>query len=316
MKRLVILVTAFSAGCGGVGTRPPALDDPIGAGMPSLPAQSVLLDEAAAEKLLEEYTGRLAQGLPIYPGDKLRFLVVGNAELSFATFVPAEGEINYPHVGTLRLAGRTLQDVRTELKKKLSDGYLINPDVSVYIDDYARKVVSLLGAVEHPKDYDIPSGRLTTLLQVVSQAGGFRADAEKRAVVVLRRRDVGSTDKVAFCVDTVALTRAGRGRDPVVLPDDVIFVPARERVYVLGQVHRPGDYVAPADTATSVSQAIALAGGFTRIAKESGVQLIRRHKDGTKKAYTINVARILGGHPEEDVPLQPGDVIFVPESFF
>ncbi len=310
-----LVVLGALAGCGTAGGPAPRVEDPLGAGLPSLDVAAYAQDEAAVEAMLADYAKRFNEGYPLFPGDQIRLIVVGNAELSFAARVPAEGFLNLPHVGKVQLAGRTIEAVRTELVKGLG-GYLVNPDVSVLVEQYARKSVSVLGAVEHPMDYEIPSGKFTTLLQAVSQAGGFRGDAEKRAVLIMRPKQIGSAERVTIPVDVVALTRGAKGKDPIILPDDVIFIPARDKVYVFGQVTNPGAYLAPADHPTTITGAISQAGGFTRIAKEGSVQLLRRQKDGTRATYKVDVGRILGGHPEEDVPLQPGDVIFVPESFF
>jgi len=311
-----VWIALLAAGCSSGGPPAPRDRDPLGAGFPSGAADAIVQDEAAVAAILAEHAKRFSEGYPLYPGDKIKFLVVGNAELSFSAHVPLEGFINFPHIGRLQLVGRTGETVRAELNRRLGDGYLVKPDASVLIEEYSKKYVYVMGAVVQPKDFELPGGRLVSLLQVISQAYGFRADAEQRAVLVFRRKDIGGTERVALAIDIVALTRTGRGADPMLVPDDIVFVPTREKIYVFGQVRAASEFLIPADQPTTITKAISMAGGFTRIAKESGVRLNRRGRDGKVVSYVVNVARILDGHPEEDVPLQPGDVIFVPESFF
>ncbi|MBI2932603.1 MAG: SLBB domain-containing protein [Planctomycetes bacterium] len=312
--RLLGIVLLIGAGCSSSGNLP-ILKDPIGAGLPSPDLGSLVSDEETARAILKEHDQRLREGYPLHPGDKVRFQVVGQPELSFSAYVPMEGFLHYPHAGSLILKGRTAEGVRRDIIERLA-GYLNNPEVTVFVEEYAVKNIYVLGAVNQAREYELPRGQQITLLQGVALGQGFKPEAEKRSVLLIRSKQIGGAEKITIPVDVVALTRTGRGIDPILLPGDTIYVPERDRVYVLGQVHRPGNYVATADYPTTISQAISMAGGFTRIAHESGVRLMRRGAGDQRESYVINVARILDGHPEEDVPLQPGDVVFVPDSFF
>lgn len=82
---------------------------------------------------------------------------------------------------------------------------------------------------------------------------------------------------------------------------------------VTGQVTRPGKY--ELREATSLTQAIAIAGGFNEAAKHSQVWLFRRQSDGTVQSRETNVKSMLGkGRLQEDIALQPGDMIWVPQN--
>jgi polysaccharide export outer membrane protein len=125
----------------------------------------------------------------------------------------------------------------------------------------------------------------------------------------------GSSERIALPLNVAAL-QEGQGKDPVLMPEDIVLVPSRERVYVLGQVARPGAFVTEADHGLTASQAISLAGGFTAVANDSSVRLLRRDSKGVRRTYVLNLTRVVEGRAEEDVPLQPGDLLFVPESLF
>lgn len=312
-----VLASLLLAGCSGLDGRAPTRDEFDPAGFPSRPPEepAVAPDTKSAEELLAEYARRLREGYPLYPGDEVRFNVLGHADLSFEARVPSEAEISFPLIGKVRLVGRTLEEVRRDIAERLGKDYLVDPDVTIFVKAYSRKTVYLLGAVSKPQEYEVPSGRVVTLLQTIAQAGGFLEEAAKHQVTIFRQREIGSSDRISIPVNVVGL-QEGREKDPVVIPDDVIFVPSREKVFVLGQVSKPGGYVVDADHGLLASQAISLAGGFTRIGNDSNVRLIRRHKDGARKTYVLNLSRVVSGHPEDDVPLQPGDVLFVPESLF
>jgi protein involved in polysaccharide export with SLBB domain len=252
------------ASCGGLAGQPPthADFDPESAGThPAI--EGTPADDAAAQELLAKYARRFSAGYPVFPGDGLRFAVLGQADLSIDVRVPSDGSIHYPLIGKVALAGRTLEEIRREVRERLEKDYLVTAHVSVQVREYSRKRVYVLGAVARPMEYEVPGAKFATLLQVIAQAGGFGADAAKHGVVIYRPREIGSNDRVAIAVSAVGV-QDGRDRDPVVLPDDIIFVPSRESVYVLGQVARPGAFVAGADHGLTASQAVSLAGSFTR----------------------------------------------------
>ncbi len=81
-------------------------------------------------------------------------------------------------------------------------------------------------------------------------------------------------------------------------------------VSVLGQVNEPGSY--PFKERLTLVQAISLAGGLNPLAQAKKVKLIR-DSDGARQTYEVNVRQILESK-REDLPLQPGDVVFVPEA--
>jgi len=81
-----------------------------------------------------------------------------------------------------------------------------------------------------------------------------------------------------------------------------------------GEVGRPGKYELRADT--TVTEAVAIAGGFTPRSKHSQIVLFRRISDETVESHLLNVKAMLKSRRlGEDVHLRPGDVLFVPQNF-
>lgn len=84
---------------------------------------------------------------------------------------------------------------------------------------------------------------------------------------------------------------------------------------VSGQVGHPGKYDLRGET--SATQAIAVAGGFNELAKHSQVLLFRRVNSNWYEVKPLNLKRILNGHDvSEDPEVRPGDMLYVPQSFF
>lgn len=80
-----------------------------------------------------------------------------------------------------------------------------------------------------------------------------------------------------------------------------------------GAVGRPGKYELRGPV--TVSEAVAMAGGFTDKAKHSQVLLFRRVSDDWFEVKKLNVKSVLQGKYQEDVHLRPGDMVFVPQNF-
>jgi polysaccharide export outer membrane protein len=113
------------------------------------------------------------------------------------------------------------------------------------------------------------------------------------------------------------LTDALKKSYSTILKDPVIIVKLRDfnKPYfvVSGQLLRPGKY--ELRDATTVTQAIAIAGGFTDASKHSQVWLFRRQPDGTVQSRLIDVKTMMAnGKLQEDISIQPGDTVWVPQN--
>jgi polysaccharide export outer membrane protein len=89
---------------------------------------------------------------------------------------------------------------------------------------------------------------------------------------------------------------------------------AKVSVNVLGSVNLPGSVVIPPDQGLNLLDAIAHAGGFSRLADRKSIKLSRTAADGKTATYVINADDIIQSKSEDPWPLQKGDVIYVPEK--
>lgn len=111
--------------------------------------------------------------------------------------------------------------------------------------------------------------------------------------------------------DSVRSAYAATLRDPEVS----VILKDFERPFFLagGQVGHPGKY--ELRSPTSVAEAIALAGGFTEQSKHSQVVLFRKVTSGVVEARVLNIKAMLASRNlEEDLELEPGDMLFVPQN--
>lgn len=119
------------------------------------------------------------------PGDKLRITVFGEETLTGEYGVTGAGDVSFPLVGNIKVAGRTIEALQAELTTKLGAGYLEDPRVSAEIINY--RPFYILGEVARPGQYDFAVG--LTVEQAVAAAGGFTYRANSKRVFLKRATD-------------------------------------------------------------------------------------------------------------------------------
>lgn len=153
----------------------------------------------------------------------MNVLVYGEPDLTSIVRVSNEGFIELPMVGKVRAGGSTAPELKERIEARLQEGYLVNPDVQIILQEYKQDVVHLMGQVATPGPYRITHAN--TLMGTISMAGGFTPIAKLKKVKIIRKENGGSK---VFFVDTTAITQEGRLQDDVLLmPGDVIIVPER-----------------------------------------------------------------------------------------
>ena len=250
----------------------------------------------------------------VKPGDTLDISVFGHPELSRVVTVQPDGSISFPFLGRLPVRGRTSDDLARTIGGALEKDYgLREPRVSVAVATFGARSVYVLGRVKNAGSHEMPPSRPLTLLQLLSLAGGFEEDADRGRVLVQRTGEDGL--RTVLTVDLTGVEKSGDMSADIDLRDgDTVFVPRTEEVSVLGQVNRPGQFVARGGGGLTVLRAIARAEGFTRLARPAAVVWIRKGRDGVR-TVTVDADAILEGKAP-DPAVSPGDILFVPERAF
>lgn len=155
-------------------------------------------------------------------GDVFEVRVYGEQALSSKFQVGPDGTIRYPFLGVLTVRGKEADQVAREISEGLKQGeFLVDPQVSVFVDATNSKRVSVLGAVSRPGTLPITPGM--TVVQAVSNSGGFTPLASKDQTVVTRRVE-GKLERYRIAVSEV--TR-GAADDFPLRAGDIVFVPER-----------------------------------------------------------------------------------------
>jgi protein involved in polysaccharide export with SLBB domain len=156
------------------------------------------------------------------PGDVFEVSVYGEKELSGKYKVAKDGSIDFPLIGRVVVAGKEPTAVSDDISKQLREGQILrNPQVSVFVTEYASKRVSVVGAVSKPGTFPMSSG--LTVVQAISLAGGFTSLASRNDTLVTRR-DNQKTERFRVPVERVT---EGRADDFALQAGDIIYVPER-----------------------------------------------------------------------------------------
>ncbi len=113
--------------------------------------------------------------------DIVSIKIFGEPDLSGKYTVQDTGKIAVPLIGETQLIGCTLSQVEGLLYQKFTDGYLINPSISVALDQ--SRPIYILGEVKEPGKYDYISDM--NILKAVALAGGFTYRANKKTAKIV-----------------------------------------------------------------------------------------------------------------------------------
>ncbi len=254
------------------------------------------LDTYAENPSGEEYA--------IGPDDVINIQIWDNEDLNRTVEVSHEGSFTLPLIGKVHAAGLTVFELENLIKKRLADGYIVAPQVTVAIGDYQSQKVFLLGEVKNPGGYVLK--RKTHILELISEAGGFTEKAG-RTIKIVRlksfKRSRGDKETETITID-LGKYKADNAYDSFFVTNgDSIYINQVPRIYVIGEVGKPGGL--SWESGLTIHQAISLAGGPNQAAALKRTKIIRI-KNGKEKTIRVRM----------DDLTRPEDIIKVPGRYF
>jgi polysaccharide export outer membrane protein len=266
----------------------------------------------------------LYQDYKIGPEDLLEISVFEDEKLNKTVRVSSQGNISLPLLGILRVKGLTANELEKEIRDLLVEKYLQDPHVSVFIKEYRNQRISVIGAVEKPGIFEVTGQK--TILDMLSMAGGLKEDAGQLLFLIRpprfeeeaakKEEEKGSVEEKpkTFVLDLEELLVKGDlALNLLLIHGDVINIPVSGKIFVGGEVRRPGGFSLKGKRMT-VSQAIAMAEGLTPEANGAETKVFRYSERGTEReALSVDVYAIQKGQ-SEDLNLKENDIIIVPKS--
>lgn len=246
----------------------------------------------------------------IGPQDVLEITVWDNDDLFSKAAVSLEGFINYHLIGKIKASGLTAPELADKIAELLADGYIINPQVTLEVVEYKSKKIFIIGEATKPGTYYLT--KKTTLVEALSMAGGPTKDADREIILVRPKKTNEGGDPVSpnqaeeggqFKVDLRSALEGDLSQNIYIQDGDSIFIPKVKSFFIMGEVKHPGQY--NLEKGTTVLKAISMAGGTTEKAAVNRTKIVRII-DGKEVKTKVKM----------DAPVQPDDIIVVPESFF
>jgi polysaccharide export outer membrane protein len=253
--------------------------------------------------------------------------------------VSETGVISLPVVGDMNVMNLTVEEIKAKIEKRLKDWQIIpNPRVSVVVQQFRSKRVAVVGAVRDPGTYTIRRN-VTTLLDILSLAGGPDARAGQLAYVIRDIRPVMSSDvgagqgaaqtavgkpspyaglpfdpsaKEVIAIDLYELLELGDLKLNVLVGNgDVVNVPEAKRFHVIGYARDPGSF--PLKKPTTVLEGIAMARGFQEIEASKKKCVVKRKTTEGEYIIPVDLVAVAKGEAP-NFYLQPDDIIYVRQT--
>jgi polysaccharide biosynthesis/export protein len=242
----------------------------------------------------------------IRANDAIRLAVYEEPDLSVQVRVLKTGQASFPLIGSVEVAGLSVAAAAAKIRDLYARDYLVDPKLTLTVDDYATEFISVIGSVKQPGQIQIPASGNIDLGSAIATAGGLLETADPNAVQVVRAG--GSTRSF-----TLSAIQGAAGRTALAAGDRVIVNESRfvnKFVTILGPVAKPGAIPFPLDGRLDLVTAVAIAGGFTDLANTKKVSINRGGQ------VTLVNFREVARRGNRSFLLQPGDVITVAERLF
>ncbi len=282
------------------------------------------------------------------PSDVIEVIIQDAPELSGNFQISSSGNIPMYYLGSLKVEGRTPDEVSKMIADGLKGRYLKDPKVFVSVKQYNSRTFFIQGAVKSPGVYII-QGR-PSLFKLITIAGGLQEKHGSTAYIVrevkakpekleARGQQTGANETapatpVAQAIDNAKgsntaiegdtefeLQRAqigglSKGRfdqNVLIQPGDVVYIPPAEVFYVSGEVRSPGQY--QYREGMTLRQAITLSQGpYFKAKLDKGIIFREDPLTGKFNEIAVNIGAVINKGGTEDIPIYPNDIILVPNS--
>jgi polysaccharide biosynthesis/export protein len=260
-----------------------------------------------------DYTYSNLPTQPVGPDDLLALSVYDSPELTRTVRVDADGNIRLPMLkDPIQVRGMAPSQLESAIAKALTKGnVLVDPIVTVTIVEYQSRPVNVVGAVKTPLVFQ--ASRPIPLLDAIARAGGMREDAGSDIVV---SKEVLRDGKPVRITQSIPVRKLIDNADPtlnvLLHGGEEVLVPEALKIYVVGNVKKPGAYPVKSDEETTILQLLALSEGLTPFSAKVAY-VYRRSPGGTKTEVPVPLAKIMK-RQSPDVPLQANDILYIPDN--
>jgi polysaccharide export outer membrane protein len=237
--------------------------------------------------------------------DVVRLSVFEEDDLSARTRILQTGEAVFPLIGPVKIAGMSIRAATTTIRDLYAADYLVDPKVTLTVDEYAQQFVAVLGAVRSPGQIQMPSSGRFDIAAAIATAGGLTERADPSRISLVRAN--GATTEYSLAgIEKGSKVQLGSG-DRIIVAESAYL---NQTVIFVGEVRNRGPVPFPINGRLDLLGAIARAGGFTELANPRKVSVNRR---GKVMVFDVREMSSRGAQP---FLLEPDDIVTVPERLF
>jgi polysaccharide export outer membrane protein len=193
-----------------------------------------------------------------------------------------------------------------------ADKIMVDPLVTVTVTEYMSRPISVTGAVRHPTTFQAHSD--TSLLVALSKADGLTQDAGPDLLVTF---PPGVSAGQARPPQKISINSLMNGTDPSLNlhlhGGEEVRVPEAQKIYVLGNVKRPGAYAVQDAPTSSVMKALSLSEGLLPFAMKEAYIYRTVAGSPNRQEIPVRLSEIVR-RKSPDIPLQGGDIFYVPDN--
>lgn len=241
------------------------------------------------------------------PNDLIKLDVYEEPDLSVSVRILKSGQASFPLIGSVAVSGMSVSDAVAKIRGLYAKRFLVDPKVTLTVEDYAAEFVSVIGAVKTPGQIPIPVSGHLDLASAMATAGGLADHANPNNIQLIRASGAVTTFKNA------AIESGEGSRVQLAAGDRIVVVQSAfigKSVTILGRVVRPGPVGFPVGGGLDLVNAISFAGGLSELANPKKITINRKGK------VSIVDYREISQRADRPYPLEPGDIITVAERMF
>lgn len=240
------------------------------------------------------------------PNDTIRLAVYEEPDLSVQVRILKTGQASFPLIGSVEIGGLSVVAAASKIRDLYAKDYLVDPKLTLTVDEYATEFISVIGAVKIPGQIPMPVSGHLDLASAMATAGGLSENADTNGIQLVRASGTTSNFSMGSISGTAGRIQLAAG-DRIIVNQSA-FV--GKSLSVLGQVAKPGPVAFPLNGRLDLVNAIAMAGGLTELANPKKVSINR------KGSVTVVDFKAISQRGDRPFLLQPDDVITVAERLF
>ncbi len=247
--------------------------------------------------------------------DLVQIMVPYCPELSRSFRVSSDGTLALPLLKQrISVAGLQPAEVEKKIAAALvADQVLNEPVVNLSVLEYRSKPVSVVGAVNRPLTFQATGS--TTLLDAIAQAGGLAANVGPAITVTHREQAADGTMHIT--VQSIPVKGLIETNDPQLnvklVGDEEVRVPEAGRIFVAGNVKRPGSFPMQDNSDTTVRKALAMSEGLEAYSAKCAYIYRQAAPGAPRQEISVPLQQIMA-RKAPDVALQADDILYVPDN--